>query len=666
MSTQQPSLTRAASSRFESLAIYADPKVIAILLLGFSSGLPILLVLTTLSTWLAEVGVSKSTIGLFGFVMAPYALKFIWAPLVDRLPLPGLTRVLGRRRSWMLVTQICLIGAIYGFGQTDPANDLYWTAVFAILITVFSATQDIVIDAFRIDSLPESQLGAGAGVVVLGYRVGMWVATAGALLVADAYGWSMAYAAMAMMMLIGVATTLIVREPQGSTTDLVDDDVKKQESLIRAAQPAELSRFQGIGGWLLIMVLVLLVLQPISYLFGHITSLHGVRDFGGILVAAIRLGFVLWGMWIGWLLLSRDPRAPGEAKDFVMASLLWLIAEIVAYGIPADGSEVWFAELYAWVALWLLWLVTNMVTGLFGHTVPLASFEQPIWQLSMGLWLRFFFFITLYGYFYFSRRAAANFGLVPIERENKIHLWTRRSVVEPYYDFFKRYGIAVAVAILALISVFKASDAVLTVMANPFYIDLGFSKAQIAWVSKTFGLWMTLIGGLVGGVTVHRVGMMRAMILAVIVMALSNLMFALLASLGSDGLAITAGALDAGRELTAVETQQRAEIGTSLLPLFYALIIIENISGGLGTAVFVAYLSSLCKKSYSAVQYAMLTSFMQMFAKFVVVPSSGFYQEALGWFGFFVTSTLFALPALLILWFLSFHVTPSAYDEPAD
>lgn len=638
-----------------SLKIYLDRRVIAILLLGFSSGLPILLVLTTLGAWLRLEGVDKSTIGLFGFVMAPYALKFIWAPLVDRLPIPGLTAMLGRRRSWMLITQVALVGAIYGLGQTDPRDGLYWTAVFCVLITFFSATQDIVIDAFRIDSLPADQLGAGASVVVLGYRIGMWVATAGAFFIADSAGWSVAYSALAAMMVIGIATTLFVSEPDGSTTALIDEEAIRQEARIRTLSAAELKHWRGRGGLVAFIGALLLVVLPASMLLPLIGSAfgHGTVDLsaGGLLVATAKLALAAWGAWIGWLILRGDQRAPGECKDFVMVALLALIAEIVAFAIPQDS--IWLMELYAWLAMTAIWMVSNLVTNLFGVSLDQASFLQPVWLFTIGLWIKFLLFVFLYGFFYFSRRAVANFGLVKAEDENRIHLWTRRAIVEPYYDFFHRHGVSIAVAILLLISVFKASDAVLTSMANPFYVDVGLTLTQIAWVSKTFGLWMTLIGGIVGGLVVHRFGMMRSMVLAVIVMALSNLMFALLAYFGADALTITDTAFAAGRELTETELISREQIGTSLLPLFYALIIIENISGGLGTAVFVAYLSSLCNRSFSAVQYAMLTSFMQMFAKFIVVPSSGFYAEGLGWFGFFVTSTLFAVPALLLLWYLA-------------
>lgn len=410
----------------DTIGIYGDRRVVAILFLGFSSGLPILLIAGTLSTWLREADVSRSAIGLFSFVFAPYVFKFAWAPLMDRLPLPPLTTWLGRRRGWILATQVGLMLAIWGLGRTDPATDLLVVAVMALAVAAFSASQDIVIDAYRIESLPESKLGAGAGVVVLGYRIGMFIATWGALRIADAADWQTAYTVMAALVVIGMITVLLIPEPEGSTF-----------------------------------------------------------------------------------------RAPRQGRGFTA--------------------------------------------------------------------------------------------------------WLQSAVIEPFSDFFGRHGLGVAVAILALISVFKASDVLLTLLANPFYIDVGFTKAEIADVTKLFGVWMTIIGGLVGGIVVFRLGLLTSMIVAAIAMAASNLMFALLAVSGPQ------------------------------LSMFVLTIAVENLSSGLGTAVLVAFLSALCNIHYTAVQYALLTSFMQLLGKFVIVPSSGFYADAFGWFWFFVTSTVFALPALLLL-----------------
>ncbi len=621
----------------EAWRVYQDPRVLAILLLGFSSGLPIMLVATTLSTWLAEVGTSKSAIGLFAYVFAPYTFKFAWAPLVDRLPLPPLTTLLGRRRGWILAAQLGLIASIFALGQTDPATNLAATAVVALLVAFCSATQDIAIDAYRIEILPREELGAGAGVVVLGYRIGMWVATAGALLLADAFGWSTAYAAMALLVLVGVATVLWVREPEVTTHSLEPAAAGAPDRLDRerAAEPADRRRPLGFVPWLVIGWL--LVVEPLGWLFSLLFDAGGPASRFWGLVAALDGLVVLLGMATALHLLNRNPESPRLLRNWALVSMGWAILTVLAH-LLAEAPLV-LAKPYAWAFLQLVFGLANGTSLLLGGSgLDAAAFMSPIWLLVVGFWIRFLVAVWAYGVPYFSRDFVAVFGLTPAVRESRLQLWVRRAVVEPFYDFFARHGIAAAVLVLALISVFKASDVLLTLMANPFYIEMGFTKTQIAWVSKTFGLWMTLLGGLVGGAVVYRLGLMRSMALAVVVMAGSNLAFLLLAR--AHALGAAALGLD------------QAGFASLMLALFHLVILIENLSGGLGTAVFVAYLSSLCNVHYTAVQYALLTSFMQLFGKFVIVPSSGFFVDALGWEAFFAGSALAALPALVLIYAL--------------
>ncbi len=620
----------------EAWRVYRDPRVIAILALGFSSGLPIMLVATTLSTWLAEVGTSKSAIGLFAYVFAPYTFKFAWAPLVDRLPLPPLTTLLGRRRGWILAAQIGLIASIFALGRTDPATGLAATAVCALLVAFCSATQDIAIDAYRIEILPREELGAGAGVVVLGYRIGMWVATAGALLVADAFGWSTAYTAMALLVLVGVGTVLLVREPAEEGPGVAaagpgDPDRLGRERAVRG------DRGTALGLVPLLVVGWLLLVEPLSWLFTLLYDL-GPRSRLWTPVAILDGAVVALGIATALALLRRVEDAPRLLRNWALVAMAWSVLAVLAH-LLAEAPLV-LAKPYAWLFLGALFLLADGTALLLGGTgFDPAAFTAPIWLLVAGFWIRFLVAVWAYGVPYFSRSFVAVFGLTPVERESRLHLWVRRAVVEPFYDFFARHGVAAAVLVLALISVFKASDVLLTLMANPFYIEMGFTKAQIAWVSKTFGLWMTLLGGLVGGAVVYRLGLIRSMALAVVVMAASNLAFLLLAR--AHALGAAALGLD------------EAGFGTLMLALFHLVILIENLSGGLGTAVFVAYLSSLCNVHYTAVQYALLTSFMQLFGKFVIVPSSGFFVDALGWEAFFAGSALAALPALALLYVLA-------------
>lgn len=193
---------------------YAEKRVVMVLLLGFSSGLPLLLTFSTLSAWLKGEGISRTAIGIFALVGTPYALKFLWSPLIDRLPLPVLTNWLGRRRSWGLVIQALLIVFILALGSTDPVKEIWLTATFAVIVAFLSASQDIVIDAYRVEILSDEQQGPGAGAVQAGYRLAMLAAGAGALLVASQWGWFAAYATMAALLGVGMMVFLFGHEPE--------------------------------------------------------------------------------------------------------------------------------------------------------------------------------------------------------------------------------------------------------------------------------------------------------------------------------------------------------------------------------------------------------------------------------------------------------------------
>src|ERR1700730_15678394 len=199
----------------DALVVYRQPRLIAILLMGFSSGLPLALTASTLSFWLGEIGVSLTTIGFFALGGDSYNLKFLWAPLIDRLPIPFLTARLGRRRSWALAIQIPLAFAILAMGMTDPRSDPAATAIAAVVVAFLSASQDIVIDAYRIELLLPEEQGAGAAATQWGYRFGLLVASAGALYAAAYGSWSFAYAVMAGLMVVGMATVWFTPEPGG-------------------------------------------------------------------------------------------------------------------------------------------------------------------------------------------------------------------------------------------------------------------------------------------------------------------------------------------------------------------------------------------------------------------------------------------------------------------
>src|SRR5437868_3900162 len=206
---------RSVKGWLDSLAVYRQPRLIAILLMGFSSGLPLALTGATLSFWLAEIGVSLTTIGFFSLVGISYNLKFVWSPLIDRLPIPFLTARLGRRRSWALTIQVPLALAMLAMGLTDPRSDPAATALAAVVVAFLSASQDIVIDAYRIELLTAEEQGAGAAATQWGYRFGMLASGAGALYAASFGGWRFAYALMAALMLVGMVTVWLTPEPGG-------------------------------------------------------------------------------------------------------------------------------------------------------------------------------------------------------------------------------------------------------------------------------------------------------------------------------------------------------------------------------------------------------------------------------------------------------------------
>ncbi|MFH1488042.1 MAG: AmpG family muropeptide MFS transporter [Pseudomonadota bacterium] len=424
MPAESRNVTKWGRFSFDAVSFYLERRLIIVFLMGFASGLPLLLSGATLSIRLTEAGVSLTAIGLFALVGTPYNLKFIWAPLMDRLPIPGLSRLLGRRRSWMVMIQVGLTASIVALGLSDPRSAPGMTAFFALAVAFFSASQDIVIDAYRIDILDEDQQGAGAAMTQAGYRFGLLAAGAGALYLATAIDWSMVYGIMAGLVLIGFITAL---------------------------------------------------------------------------------------------------RAPVPEAD----------KRIASEGAAEDT-------------------------------------------------------------------------------------WLRRAILAPFAEFFQRNNPRVALLILAFILLYKFGDAFAGVMANPFYIKIGFTKVQIANVSKIFGVAATLLGVFTGGLVVKQYGILKSLLFCGILQMLSNLMFAAQASIGAD------------------------------VRFLFLTIGIENLSGGMGSAAFVAYLSVLCNAAYTGTQFALFTSLMA-FGRTWLSASSGWLADRTDWVTFFVISTFVALPGLLLL-----------------
>lgn len=432
------------SSLHSVIGLYWHRKVLSIFILGFSAGLPLMLVFGVLSFWLREAGVSREHIGYFSWVQMAYAIKFLWSPLVDHLKLPWLTR-LGRRRSWLIASQLLIILAILAMANTDPQQQLHLMAAFAVLLAFASATQDLAIDAYRIESAPKQTQAALAAAYLAGYRLAMIFSSAGTLWLAAWFGsyqptyqlsaWQATYCVMALCMGIGLLTTLLSKEPLLATH------------------------------------------EPLKY--------------------------------------------PKERKG--------------------------------------------------------------TWQHQ-----------SLY--------------------------WLNTAVIQPFLDFFRRNGWT-ALLILSLIACYRITDVVMGVMANVFYVDMGFSKEEIASASKVFGVIMTLLGAALGGVLISKFGIVRILLLGAILSALTNLLFSYLSTQGHQ------------------------------LHLLIAVISMDNLSAGIATSAFIAYLSSLVNLHYTATQYALFSSLMLLLPKFLG-GFSGEWVEALDYPHFFFLTALLGLPAILLCFIL--------------
>lgn len=415
----------------EALLVYARPKVAVLGLLGFSAGLPFVLVYSTLSVWLREAEVSLATIGFFSWLTLVYSIKVFWAPVVDSVRLPALGSRFGRRRSWLLLAQLLVAAGLVGIASIDPAASLVPVVGFGLMVAFGSATQDIVVDAYRIETAGVEEQAALSAVYIFGYRLAMLVAGAGALYLAEFLSWPVAYLAMAACMLVGILTTLVIREPASRVDDA-------------------------------------------------------------------------------------------------------------------------------------------------GRTGGAASGPGP-------------------------------------------EGWIRRAVIAPFVEFFGRNGTVLALLVLALIMVYRLSDMTMGVMANPFYLDMGYTKAEIASVVKVFGFGMTMFGAFSGGALVLRYGQGTMLLAAAGLVALTNLAFAALSVLGQPALAALAVVVSA-----------------------------DNFSGGLANVVFIAFLSGLTHRTYTATQYALFSSLMTSVGGFLG-GFSGVIAEGFGYTVFFVYAALLGVPAIVLV-----------------
>ena len=385
------------------MKVFLNIKSIRMLLLGFSSGLPILLVFSTLSVWLVKAGVSRSTITMFSWAALAYSFKFIWSPIIDSLRLPFSSY--GHRKSWLLVSQLMVIFSLIFISYTDPAKTLILTAIGSVLIAFSSASQDIIIDAYRIESAPQKMQGALSSMYIAGYRIAMLVAGAGSLLLASYLGvdiynsnvWKTVYLTMAFLMVIGVLTTVYSPEPK----------VKRKISLLSFNE-----QFRFLITFILAITIFIFIY---SFLDNPFTNKEPLEKF---LYALIRISFCFFGSGI----------------------LIYLLIKI------------------------------NFVKK---KSATIAYFK-------------------------------------------------------PISDFLERYG-RTALIILLLIGLYRIADIVMGVVANIFYLDKGYNVREIATYSKFFGVFATIIGGIIGGYSAIKIGTLRDLIIGELIAADSNFLFACLA-----------------------------------------------------------------------------------------------------------------------------------------
>lgn len=492
-------------------------RLAVVTLLGFASGLPLALTGQAMQAWLSMEGLDVATIGFLSLVGIPYTFKFLWAPLMDRFELP----LLGRRRGWLVLTQLALAGLLLLLAATPPAGAIRAFALLAVAVAFVSASQDVVIDAYRTDLLPASERGLGSSLNVLGYRLAMILSGGIALIWTDpanlaqgggGWTWPAVYRLMAaLMVLAALASALLLPRLPG------------------ALRPQTVAR-------------------------------HDLLGFAAVLAAVV----------LGYLLTDR------------------LVAPLLRQAIAGPGSAALAAK---WADL------AALLAGI-GITLPLAAWA--------------------------ARRARFE------------------TLLSGLANYFAQPGAAV---FLAFIVFYKLGDAFAGSLMTPFLLkSMAFSPAEVGVVNKVIGLWLTIAGALVGGALMLKLGLWRALLLFGVLQMASNLGFWWLAVSGKGllpGLVIPA--FDWGF----VQLAHPTPVDGGLLMVIAA----ENLSGGMGTAAFVAFLMSLCNQRFTATQFALLSAFASV-GRVWVGPLAGVLAEAIGWPSFFIVSTVAALPALALLWWL--------------
>jgi MFS transporter, PAT family, beta-lactamase induction signal transducer AmpG len=373
--SMSPKASTERRSLFDSIAVYLRPRVLIVLFLGFSAGLPLALSGSTLLYWLREAGVDLRTIGLFALVGTPYTIKFLWAPVVDALDVPILSPLLGRRRGWLLLSQLLLAAAILILGLCDPSSTPWLVALAALLVATASATQDIIIDAFRVESLSESEQAAGMASYVAAYRIGMLASGAGALfLVSGMEGlgfgqhgaWALAYAVMAGLLVIGVATTLLATEPEKSVAANADHALHAKQNPLRRIAEAAIGAFsEFLTRDMAYAALAFVVLFKFTDAFSGVMTAPFVIDIGisrdqyAAIVKGVGLAATLIGGFAGGFI----------ARAYSLTTSLWIGGVLQA---TANLTFSWLAVVGASTAALTLAITAENFTSAIGTVIFVA------------------------------------------------------------------------------------------------------------------------------------------------------------------------------------------------------------------------------------------------------------------------------------------------------
>jgi MFS transporter, PAT family, beta-lactamase induction signal transducer AmpG len=509
-------LPRTAAQRVAALH-----RLVVVTILGFASGLPLALTGQAMQAWLSVEGLDVATIGFLSLVGLPYTFKFLWAPLMDRFDLPWL----GRRRGWLAATQLLLALLLFLLAGISPKGATQAFALLAVAIAFMSASQDVVIDAYRTDLLPARERGMGASLAVAGYRLAMILSGGIALIWTDAqqgggWTWPEVYRLMAGLMVAAavVSATLLPRLIAPPAAPITNQSIR-----------------HDLLGFLAVVVAVV-----VGYAVTDQAVAPGVRALMAPLWQGSTLGTALQGRWAD------------------------LVSLLIGIGITLP--------LAAWAA-------------------RRAKFETLLSGLSN----------------YFSLPGAAAF--------------------------------------LLFIVLYKLGDAFAGSLMTPFLLtSMSFSPAEVGVVNKIIGLWLTIGGALIGGALMLKLGLWRSLLVFGVLQMASNLGFWWLAVSGKGlmpGLTIPAF------DWIVVKLAAPTPVDGGLL----MVIAFENLSGGMGTAAFLAFLMSLCNQRFTATQFALLSAFASV-GRVWVGPLAGVLAESIGWPTFFIVSTVAALPALLMLWWL--------------